>query len=493
MVHKYQKTEKNASIVKGIRVQTHSFYFYPKNAIHFCMSNTKPLAIVILAAGVGSRMKSDLPKVMHRLAGRPMINWLLETAESLNPDKIIVVVGPDMPALERASAPHKTVIQQVRNGTGGALICAMPHLKNFKGDVLVLLGDAPLISKRTLQALIRARGNELLTGLSVLGVERADPHGYGRLVIDSRKLLEKIVEEKDANPKEKKITLVNTGAFCLNGERLSGWLEQLGNKNAQGEFYITDLPAIAARKSYATRVHITTDEAEVQGCNTRADLAMLEATMQMRLRMAALAGGVTILDPASVYLSYDTHLGRDTVVEPNVFFGPGVTVDSDVHIKAFSHLEGVRVRRGAVIGPFARLRPETDIGEDARVGNFVEIKKSTIGKRSKINHLAYVGDCTMGDDVNFSAGAITVNFDGFQKHETHIGKGVMVGSNVNLVAPVTIDDGAFIAAGSTITENVPADALSISRDVGKIREGWAAEYRKRKEAIAKKLGRKNKP
>lgn len=419
-----------------------------------------------------------------------MIGWLLETAESLSPEKIVVVVGPDMPALERACAPHKTVVQEVRNGTGGALKCAMPLLKGFKGDVLVLLGDAPLVTRKTLQALIRARGGDLLTGLSVLGVERADPHGYGRLVIDGRKMLEKIVEEKDANPKEKKITLVNTGAFCLNGERLGGWLEQLDNKNAQGEYYITDLPQIAAQKSYATRVYITSDEAEVQGCNTRAELAMLEATAQQRLRAGAMTAGVTMLDPASVYLSHDTQIGRDSVIEPHVFFGPGVIIDGGVQIKAFSHLEGVRVRRGAVIGPFARLRPETDIGEDVRVGNFVEVKKSKIGKRSKINHLAYVGDCVMGDDVNFSAGAITVNFDGFQKHETRIGKGVMVGSNVNLVAPVTIDDGAFIAAGSTITEDVPADALSIARDAGKIRKGWAAEYRKRKEALAKKLGRK---
>lgn len=435
-------------------------------------------------------MKSAQPKVMHALAGQPMICWVVQAAESLNPEKIIVVIGPDMAGVEQEVLPHLCAVQDERNGTAGAVRAAMPLLKGFKGDVLILLGDTPLISRRTLQGLIKARGADMLTGLAVLGVQMADPAGYGRLVLDKDGLLEKITEERDASAKEKKIDLVNTGAFCVDGARLPGWLEEIGNDNAQGEYYITDLPQVALGRGFYTRVCVADDASEVRGCNAREDLAFLEFTVQNRLRAAAMAAGVSMTDPSTVYFSHDTKLGRDVVIEPSVFFGPGVEIGEGTHIKAFSHLEGAKIGKHATIGPFARLRPGAEIGAEARIGNFVEIKKSKIGRRSKISHLGYVGDTVMGDDVNFGCGAITVNYDGFEKHETVIGKGVMVGSNANLIAPLTIDDGAFIAAGSTITEDVPADSLSISRDAAKIREGWAAEYRKRKKALAEKLGRK---
>ncbi len=436
----------------------------------------KPLNIVILAAGKGTRMKSESPKVMHALAGLPMINWLLKTAEQLSPEKIIVVTGPDMPDLEAAVKPHATVIQPERNGTGGAVKAALSELQGFDGDVLILLGDTPLVKLETLVSLIQAKGNG---GLSVLGCVMDNPHGYGRLIAE-KNVLQKIVEDKDASAKEKEVTLVNTGAFCVDGARLAGWVEAIGSNNAQGEYYLTDLPEIAAKDKAQTFTSLTTDEDEVRGCNKQADLAALEKTLQQRLRITVMESGVRLQDPTTVYFHHDTKIGQGTTIEPNVFFGPGVEIADHVTIKAFCHFEATKIDSGATVGPFARLRPGTHIEQDVRIGNFVEIKKSRIGKGSKVNHLAYVGDTDMGEDTNFSAGAITVNYDGFQKHQTTIGKGVMIGSNVNLVAPVQIDDGAFVAAGSTITEDVPADSLSVERTKAEIRTGWAAAYRKLK-------------
>ncbi|MCB1783763.1 MAG: bifunctional UDP-N-acetylglucosamine diphosphorylase/glucosamine-1-phosphate N-acetyltransferase GlmU [Alphaproteobacteria bacterium] len=445
----------------------------------------RPLAVVILAAGKGTRMKSDKPKVLFELAGMPMINWLLSSIESLNPDRVVTVIGPGMDDLASAVSPYETAVQLEQNGTAGALYAAMAPLQGFDGDILVLLGDTPLISTQTMENLIATRHQDAVTGIAVLGTEMDDPTGYGRLLIGQDGYLAAIREEKDASVMEKTVRLVNTGAFCLDSRRVDRWLSLVSNRNAQKEFYITDLPEIAARDGLRTRICVTMNRAEVQGVNTRAQLGALEAAAQNRLRTHFMENGVVMQDSSSVYLHYDTKIGAGTIVEPHVVIGPSVEIGENVHIKAFCHFEGAKISNGVTVGPFARLRPGAVIGEDARIGNFVEVKNSNIGNRSKINHLGYVGDCDMGDDVNFSCGAITVNYDGFQKHRTTIGKGVMIGSNVNLIAPVEVDDGAFIAAGSTITEDVPADALSVSRSKPEVRQGWAAAYRKRKE--------KNKP
>ena len=441
----------------------------------------RPLAVVILAAGKGTRMKSRKPKVLHELLGLPMINWLLGSVEQLEPDRVLVVIGNGMEDLIKAVHPYEVIVQPVQDGTGSALRCAMAGLQGFQGDILVLLGDTPLVSAQTMLNLIATRHIDAVTGISVLGVHMLNPTGYGRLLVDERGLLAAIREEKDASLSERMVQLVNTGAFCLDSVRVERWLGNLKNKNMQSEYYITDLPEIAARDGMATRVYITPMSYEVQGCNTRVDLAALERAGQRRMREHFIEEGVRMEDPETVYLHYDTKIAPGALIEPNVYFGPNVEVGEGVHIKAFSHIEGSKIARNSTIGPFARLRPGSDVGEDVRIGNFVEIKKSKIGARSKISHLGYVGDTTMGDDVNFSCGAVTVNYDGFQKHQTVIGKGVMVGSNVNLIAPLTIDDGAFIAAGSTITEDVPADALSMTRTKAEVRAGWAAAYRKKKQ------------
>jgi bifunctional UDP-N-acetylglucosamine pyrophosphorylase/glucosamine-1-phosphate N-acetyltransferase len=442
------------------------------------MINTKPLAVIILAAGKGTRMKSELPKVMHTLAGRPMIGWLLDTVQKLEPEKVVVVVGPDMPDLEATVRPHTTVVQKVRNGTAGAVKIALPELQGFEGNVLVLLGDTPLVTETTLRNLIAQHA-----GLSVLGVHVDDPCGYGRLVRDHHGV--HIIEEKDASALEREICEVNTGVFCIDGKRIENWIDHVENKNAAGEYYITDLPRIAMREGTGTRIYITKDETEVRGCNTRTDLAALELTLQQRLRKAYMDSGVSMIHPETVYFWHDTKIAHDVTIEPSVFFGPGVSVESGVVIKSFSHLEGVHVHAKASIGPFARIRPGTIIGEEVKIGNFVEIKKSHIGAGSKINHLGYVGDTAMGQDVNFSCGAITVNYDGFEKHPTTIGNNVMIGSNVNLVAPVEIGEGAFIAAGTTVTKSVPGDALSIERGEARMIDGWAAKYRSMKSSKKK--------
>ena len=440
----------------------------------------KDLAVIILAAGRGSRMKSDLPKTLHHVAGVPMISHVIQAAESLKPVKIVVVLAPNMDEVRPFVEPYDIAIQKKPQGTGDAVKAGLKHLKDFRGDVVVMLGDVPLITPQTLKKLVKAKQDDQYAGLSVLGVQMDDPSGYGRLVTNARGHVMNIVEEKDATKSQKLIDIVNTGLFCVDCFKLEGWIKRLTNNNAQKEYYFTDIPAIAARMGSFCNLAFAGDLDEVRGVNSRGDLAHAEAIMQNRLRARAMDKGVTMIDPMSVILSLDTKFSPDVVIEPNVFFGPGVRVGSGSVIRAFSYIEGTKIGKNTTIGPFARLRPGTEISDEVRIGNFVEVKKSKIGKRSKISHLGYVGDCVMGDDVNFSAGAITVNYDGFEKHQTKIGHGVMVGSNVNLVAPLTIDNGAFVAAGSTITDDVPKDALSIARDNHTIREGWAAEYRKKK-------------
>ena len=444
------------------------------------MTKKTPLACVILTAGQGKRMKSALPKVLHEIAGQAMIRWLLRSVEELSPDKIIVVTAPGAQGVAEAVRPHETAVQQKPMGTGDAVKAALPHLNGFDGDVLILLGDMPLLSAGMMQALIETRQHDKDTGVAVLGVEYKNPPAFGRLVMNADKTLQKIVEDRDATAEERAIKLCNTGAFCVHGAKLGAWLEELGSNNAQGEFYITDLPQIAAKDGFKSRVCTLYDAEEVLGVNSRADLSLVEAAVQKRLRKKAMENGATLTDPNSVFFSYDTVLGRDVEIGPNVVFGPGVVVADNVQIRPFCHLEGARIESGCSVGPFARLRPGTHLRGKTKIGNFVEIKNATLHEGVKAGHLSYIGDADVGAGVNFSCGAITANYDGFKKHKTIIGDNVMVGSNVNLIAPVTIGKGAYIAAGSTVTKDVPGDALAVSRGETRIIEGWAEKNRQKK-------------
>lgn len=431
------------------------------------------LAIVILAAGKGTRMKSDLPKVMHPLAGKPMISILIDQVQTLNPEKIIVVSAPDQQELRDLVTPHETVIQENQNGTGDAAAAALPALENFDGNVLILLGDEPFVPLNVLEEMAA------MNTPSVMAIMPDDPSGLGRMVTDNEGFLERIVEDKDCNDEQREIVLCNAGNFCVPARDLKRWLPQIKNNNAQGEYYLTDLPEIAGPDGHRFSVMaIPIDHS--WGINDRAQLAEHEKIMQDMLRQKFLNDGVSMIDPNSVYFHFDTEIESGITIEPNVFFGANVKVEQGVHIKAFCHIEGATIGKNTSIGPFARLRPGAKIGEDVRIGNFVEIKKSEIGDQSKISHLSYVGDAVMGKDVNFGCGAITVNYDGFDKFETKIGDNVMIGSNANLIAPVKIEDGAFVAAGSTITEDVEADALSIARAKPEKRQGWAKDFRNKK-------------
>lgn len=422
------------------------------------MNKNQSLACVVLAAGKGTRMRSKTPKVAHMIAGRPMLGWVLAALEGLNPQKIVVVVGQGAQAVSEIAQNCQIAIQEEQNGTACALEAAVPELAGFD-KVLVVMGDVPLIKTQTLQNLIDAHQNG---GVCVLGASAENPFGYGRLVLDGDRLCS-IVEEKDANSQQRQITQVNAGAWVIDGGKLPHWLSKIGNNNAAGERYLTDLPAIAGLDKRPSRAYISDDKNSLGGINNRVDLANIEACAQDELRQKMMLGGATLLDPSSVYFSFDTKIGRDVLIEQNVVFGKNVTIADGAHIKAFSHIEGARIEENAIIGPFARIRPNTTIMKNARIGNFVEIKASLIGDGSKIGHLAYVGDTQMGADVNFSAGAIVANYDGENKHKTTIEEGVMVGTNSTLVSPVNIGKGSFIAAGSTITKDVPYDSLAIAR------------------------------
>lgn len=440
----------------------------------------KKLACIILAAGKGKRMHSCVPKVLHKLAGLPAIKWVINNAVLLEPEKVVVVVGDNMPELEKAASPHETAIQKNPKGTGHAVKTAIPNLKGFDGDVLILLGDMPLLLPETLVKLVQEKQKNPETVLAVLGAEAVDPTGYGRLVTSSEGFLKKIVEEKDADPEEKSICLINTGAFCISAEALSRLIDKVENKNAQGEFYATDLVELAASEGGRVTFTLCNDIQEMSGINSRSDLSLCEALLQDRLRRKAMEWGATLLDPTTTYFAHDTKLGRDVLIEPNVVFGPGVDIADNVEIRAFSHIEGVKIEKGCCIGPFARLRPGTHLSKNVRIGNFVEIKNTHMGEGTKANHLSYIGDGTVGRNVNFGAGSIIVNYDGFFKHRTEIGDDVMVGCNANLISPVKIGKGSFLAAGSTIKDDVPDNALAIARSENQIKPGWAEKNRQNK-------------
>ena len=442
------------------------------------------LACVVLAAGKGTRMRSARPKVLHPLAGRPMVEHALAVARALAPERTVLVIGPELeaaaPGLEGVGEAVASVVQAEPLGTAHAVAQTRPLLEDFAGDVLVLYADTPLVRPETLAWLIAARREGEGTAAAVLGFRPEDPAEYGRLILAPDGSLARIVETAEASGDERAVTLCNAGMMAVDGRRLFPLLDAIGNDNAKGEYYLTDLPAIVAAEGGRCAVAEAPAE-EVMGINDRVQLAEAERIIQDRLRRAVMEGGATLADPDTVWLSADTRLGCDVTIGPNVVIGPGVVVEDGAEIRPFSHLEGVRVRKGATIGPFARLRPGSEIGEGARVGNFVEVKSSTVAEGAKINHLSYVGDAGVGAGANIGAGTITCNYDGYRKSRTEIGEGAFIGSNTALVAPVTVGPGAVVGAGSVITEDVEADAIAVARGEQRQREGAAARRRARRE------------
>jgi bifunctional UDP-N-acetylglucosamine pyrophosphorylase/glucosamine-1-phosphate N-acetyltransferase len=437
------------------------------------------LGAIILAAGKGTRMKSALPKVMHKLGGKPMVRHVTDLVLGLDAARVCVVVAPGMDQVAAAVAPAETAIQAEALGTAHAALAAAPVMEGFAGDVFILFGDTPLITPATLEAMLAARQGPGEPAAVVLGMRPEGEHAYGLLIQGSDGALERIVEFRDANDAEKKAPLCNSGVMLVDGQRLFGWLRQIGNGNAKGEYYLTDLVALA-RADGCTCAVVEGAEEELLGVNSRVELAAAEAILQQRLRQAAMLAGVSMPMPETVYLCCDTRFGQDVTVGPHTVFGPEVTIGDNVEIKGFCHFEGATVADGAVLGPYARLRPGADIREDAHIGNFVEVKKAVVEPGAKANHLAYIGDARVGAGANVGAGTITCNYDGFDKHFTDIGAGAFIGSNTALVAPVKIGDGALVAAGSTISQDVPADALAIERAPQDRREGWAARFREKK-------------
>ncbi|MGF7147814.1 bifunctional UDP-N-acetylglucosamine pyrophosphorylase/glucosamine-1-phosphate N-acetyltransferase [Sphingomonas zeicaulis] len=437
-----------------------------------------PIAVVILAAGQGTRMKSKRHKVLHPVAGRPMLLHLLAGVEALAPERRIVVVGAGRDQVEAAvdGLGVDIAVQSEQLGTGHAVRMAEPKLDGFEGDVLILYGDVPLVSVATMQRMLdRLHADDAPTTV-VLGFRPADAAAYGRILADDGGTIRKMVEYKDASAEERTVDLCNSGLMAARGADLFALLARVGNDNAAGEYYLPDIVMLAAAEGRPSAV-IETAAWEVAGVNSRAELAAVEAAWQHRRRAQAMADGVTLVAPETVWFSHDTVLAADVTVEQNVVFGPGVSVAEDAVIHAFSHLEGATIERGASVGPYARLRPGAEVGEEAKVGNFVEMKKAVLGAGAKASHLTYLGDAVVGAGANIGAGTITCNYDGFLKYRTVIGEDAFIGSNSALVAPVRIGDGAIVAAGSVITADVADDALGVARGYQEQKPGWAARFR----------------
>jgi bifunctional UDP-N-acetylglucosamine pyrophosphorylase/glucosamine-1-phosphate N-acetyltransferase len=441
------------------------------------------LAAIVLAAGKGTRMKSAMSKVLHPVAGRSMVHHVLATARAAGASHIVVVLAKGMDAVAAAVAPASVAIQDPPLGTGHAVLAARGHVGGFEGRVAILFADTPLITPDNIEAVEQAM-DEAGAAVGVLGFVPSDPAMYGRLIRNADGSLERIVEFKDATAEERKVGFCNSGIMIVEGKHLFGLLDQVGNANAQGEYYLTEIVAIARRQGLKVAAAEASAE-DVMGVDHRPALAKAEAVMQGRLREKAMLAGVTLTDPDSVFLSMDTVLGRDVVVGPHVVFGPKVRVADNVQIKPFCHLEDCIIGEGALIGPYARLRPGAQIGRDVHIGNFVEVKKAVIEDGAKANHLAYIGDARVGARSNIGAGTITCNYDGFDKHVTDIGAEVFIGSNTALVAPVKIGDGAIVGAGSVITRNVDANALAVERSDQRQVDGYAEKFRARKRAAKK--------
>ncbi len=441
-----------------------------------------PVSLIILAAGMGSRMNSDTPKVLHHIAAAPMLHHAMAAGRSLDPARIVVVAGHEAAAVTKSALAFEeaaqVVIQDPQLGTAHAVAQAAALLADAEGDAIVLYGDTPFIRPETLQAMRDARATHAVV---VLGFHAADPGRYGRLVVQGE-TLERIVEYKDATDIQRTITLCNSGVICADAKTLFALIAKVGNDNTSGEYYLTDIVELARADGLSAGVVIC-PEAETLGINTRAQLAAAEAAFQSRARADALDNGVTLTAPETVFFALDTHIGRDAIIGPHVLFGPGVTIESGAEVKGFCHLEGCHISRGAVVGPFARLRPGTELAEDVHVGNFVEVKNSILDEGVKVGHLTYLGDADVGEFTNIGAGTVTCNYDGVMKHRTTIGKRAFIGSDTMLVAPVTVGHDAMTASGSVITENVPDAALAVGRAKQINKPGLALRLMDRLKAI----------
>ncbi|QIL02331.1 bifunctional UDP-N-acetylglucosamine diphosphorylase/glucosamine-1-phosphate N-acetyltransferase GlmU [Sphingomonas sinipercae] len=443
------------------------------------MSAPHDFAAVVLAAGQGTRMRSDTHKVLHPIAQRPLLLHLLDSIDELGASRRIVVVGKGREQVERAVQVRGVLVahQAKQKGTGHAVLQARDALGDYDGAVIVLYGDTPFVRASTLQRMLERLDGAGGPGIVVLGSVQDDPAAYGRIIAIGDRIL-KMVEYKDATEEERAVRLCNSGMMAVRAPDLFRWLEKVGNDNAAGEYYLPDIVNIAAAEGRQAVV-IEGDAFETAGVNSRAELAHLEVDWQRRRREQALQDGATLIDPESVWFAFDTRLGRDVTVEPHVVFGAGVAVADGATIKAFSHIEGAAIGARAVIGPFARIRPGTELAEDTKVGNFVEIKQAQVARGAKVNHLSYIGDASVGEKANIGAGTITCNYDGFGKSRTVIGAGAFIGSNSALVAPVTVGDGAIVGAGSVITRDVEADSLALERNEQKGIAGWARRFRER--------------
>jgi bifunctional UDP-N-acetylglucosamine pyrophosphorylase/glucosamine-1-phosphate N-acetyltransferase len=446
------------------------------------MSAPRPIALIVLAAGQGTRMNSDLPKPLHKLGGMPLIAHALFAGAALDPARIVVITGHGAEAVEAAVEdlmPFATCVRQdPQLGTGHAVLQAAEALAGFEGDVIVMYADTPFVRSETLAAMQAARNSH---DIVVLGFRAADPGRYGRLILEGDKLT-RIIEAKDATPEDLAIDTCNSGLLAADAQTLMRLLAQVTDNNAAGEYYLTDVPALAVAEGLSATA-ILCPEAETLGINSRAELAAAERAFQGSRRAEMLDTGVAMRAPETVVFALDTWVGRDAEIEPHVVFGPGVTVESGAQIRAFSHLEGCHVSAGAVIGPYARLRPGAEIGNDARIGNFVEVKEAQIAEGAKVNHLSYIGDASVGERTNIGAGTVTCNYDGVMKHRTTIGRDAFIGSDTMLVAPVTLGDRAMTASGSVITENVPEGALALGRAKQVNKPGLAVKLMDRLRAL----------
>lgn len=438
---------------------------------------TNNLQVVILAAGHGTRMKSELPKILHPLGGRPLLHYVLDLAQQMTPQEIVLVVSPSLKDIQ-TSFTHKVVVQHSAQGTGDAVKCALPYLKP-KGHVLILYGDTPLIQEETLKRMLTLNQDHPETAVILLGMRPANTQNYGRLLLNEKGELEEIIEEKDLSSSQKEISLCNSGVMLVRGDLLESLLTTLTTQNALQEYYLTDIIKSARQKGYTCSV-VEGDTSEFIGINTRQDLSYAEDTLQNRWRNKAMTEGVTLLDPKTTYFSYDTKLAPDVKLHPCVVLGPGVEIEKGAEILSFCRLSHTHVGPHALVGPFAHLRGNVHLEEGSEIGNFVEVKNSRFGHKAKAKHLSYIGDAEIGSKANIGAGTITCNYDGFSKFKTQIGEGVFIGSNTSLIAPVSIGDHAIVGAGSVVTQNVESRALALSRSHQTTLEKGADKFREKR-------------